>query len=264
MADTAPMLTQLLTKYGLSGMIKWAKNAIVQGWSEAEVMLHMKNHPLFHARFPAIKWREQDGRPPISVDQYLEFETLAQQLADTWGIKLDKKTTDSMVSNNVSPTELQERFNIVAQVSMATPEVTAELRRLYGLSQGEVMSYWMNPREELPKLQMKWRQAEVAGAALQSGYGRLTAEQAERLARTGMDHSNALTTFGQLDNMEQLFTPLDEMEGIIDQDMQVDMIAGNADIQQQVDKRAGRRVAEFAGSGGFAEGEEGFATGAAD
>lgn len=260
-----PTLKLTLTYYGLGGLVGWATQQIVNGNSEEEIMLQLKAHPLFHQRFPAIKWRQQDGRPPISVEQYLEYERTAHQFASMYGFPIDQDDINHLISNDVSPTELEERFTITAAaVYSSTAEERVALQELYGVSQGQLMRYWMDPKKELPKLQQQYRSGQIAGAAMRSGYGRITKEQAERLEVTGMDENQALTAFGSLDDMLELFSPLDEFEGTITKDAQIEMLAGNQDVTQQVEKRAARRVAEFGGTGEFATGEEGFATGSAD
>lgn len=266
MAGTVPpTLKILLTSYGLQGLVGWATQQIINGNSEEEIMLQLKVHPIFHQRFPAIVWRQNDGLPPLSVDQYLEYEQTAHQFASMYGFPITQDDINHLLSNDVSPKELEERFTITAAaVYSSTPEERAAFSELWGVSSGQLMRYWMDPKKELPKLQQQYRAGQIAGAAMRSGYGRITRDQAERLESIGMEENQALTAFASLDDMLELFSPLDEFESKIDQDAQVEMIAGNADVAQQVEKRASKRVAEFGGTGEFSAGEEGFATGSAD
>lgn len=260
-----PQLAAVLKQYGLQDLTKWASDALVNGLSEDEIMLQMYEQPTFRTRFAGIFAREKAGLPPISIEDYLNYEKVATSLGSTWGLQLSKSEIDGLIGGDVSAQELEQRFNIAASaVYEDTTETKAELQRLFGISEGQLMRYWMNPGAELGILQQQYKMGQIAGASLRSGYGRINAPQALRLQQAGLTEDEALTGFGQLSTMRELFTSLDAGEDMFSQDEQIGLLAGDATTATEVERRGQRRRAEFEGQGGFATGQEGFATGQAD
>lgn len=261
----APLLTNLLKQYGLDSLTGWAIHAATSGMTEEEFEIHLYRRPEFAARFPAIFARERAGLPPISVDDYLNYERVSRALSSTWAIPLSKADIDGLLENDVSPQELEQRFTIAATaVYESDTETRRALESFFGISVPQLGRYWMDPKAELGKLQQQYRMGEIGGAALRSGYGSISSAQARRLQDVGLDRDTALQGFTQLETMSELFDPFDQGEFEIDQDQQIDLLAGDADVAEMVEQRARRRAAEFEGSGSFAAGEEGFATGQAE
>lgn len=261
----SPVLSRILTQYGLTSLIDWASNAIIQGWTEDQLMLELYERPEFHNRFKAIKQLEAKGRTPPTPDQYIQYEELVRNIGHMWGMDITQDEIDTMLANEVSPMEAEERLNIVGVATFeSTPETRSELERLYNISQGDMMRYWMNPKESLGRIQQQFRTGQIAGAALRSGYGSLTQAQGERLAGIGMTAQQASSSFSELVRMEELFHALAGNESDISQAAQIEFLAGDATVGQEIEKRSEQRQAEFAGSSGFAGGKEGFATGSSD
>lgn len=260
-----PQMTAILKRYGLEDLTQWASEAIIGGMSQDEVLLSMYEQPTFKTRFAGIFAREAAGLPPISIDDYLAFESTVTSLASTWGMTLTKAEMDGFISNDVSAREVEQRFTIAATaVYEDGPEIKSELERLFGIGQEQLMRFWMNPKSELGNLQQKYRMGEIAGASLRTGFGQLSLNQAQRLQEAGVTRDQALTGFGELASMSELFDSLDSGEDAITIDEQLGVLTGDAASMQKVEERSQRRQAEFQGSGGFATNEQGFATGKAD
>jgi hypothetical protein len=260
-----PQLNEVLRRYGLESLAGWASRAVINGWSPEQIMLELYQRPEFKTRFSGIFVRESKGLPPMSVDEYLQYESTVHALANTYGMPLSKTEIDDMIGNDVSAMEVERRINIAATaVYDSDAETKAEMERLFGVGTGQLMKYWMDPKKELPALQTQYRQAEIAGAALRTGYNQLTQSQTQRLQEVGLTRDQAAQGFGQLAAMDELFNPMDMGEVPISQDMQIDFLAGNADAAQAIEDRVEKRQAEFEGGGQFASGREGFATGSAD
>lgn len=260
-----PMMTQALKDYGLESLTEWASNALIFGKSEDQVMLELYERPEFRTRFAGMFAREDAGLPAISVQDYINYENVASSLGSTWGLNLSKSEVDNLIANNVSAQELEQRFTIASTAVYESDVNTRnELTRLFGIGDEQLMRYWMDPKAELGKLQQQYRMGEIAGAALRTGFGQLTSDQASRLQQSGITGQTAVQGFEQLAGMSELYTPLDEGEDVITTDTQIGALVGNATDAQTIEKRQQRRKAEFEGGGGFAAGQEGFATGSAD
>lgn len=259
-----PQLTAILKRYGLDSLTDWASEAIVQGKSEDEIMLDLYEQQAFKDRFAGMFSREANGYQPISIDEYLQFENVVSSLGTSWGLNLSKQEVDNLIANNVSAREVEQRFTIAASaVYESDIETRTELGRLFNIGQEQLMRYWMDPKNQMGILQQQYRMGEIAGAALRTGFGQINMNQAARLQEAGLNKDSAITGFGELAQMSELFTPLDEGEDLIDMEKQIDLLTGDTVVGNEVERRQSKRKAEFEGSGGFASGEQGFATGSA-
>lgn len=260
-----PQLTAVLKRYGLQELTQWASDALIQGKSEDQIMLEIYDQQAFRVRFKGLFQREAAGYPPISVDDYLNYENTAASLGTAWGLKLTKDEVDNLIGNNISGMELEQRFAITnTAIHESDVNTRSELSRLFNIDQNQLMRYWMDPKRQLGVLQQQYRMGEIAGAAMRTGFGQINLRQAQRLQEAGLTGAQAQQGFGELETLSGLFTPLDEGEDMFDIDQQIDLLTGDTDAAQQLEKRQQRRKAEFEGSGGFASGQSGFATGTAD
>lgn len=255
----------ILKKYGLESLTDWASQAMIEGKSQDQVLLEMYDQQAFRTRFAGMFKREANGYLPVSIDDYLNYENIASSLGATWAMNLTKAEVDNLIANNVSAQELEQRFTIAAAaVYEDDPFTRSELTRLFNIGQGQLMRYWMDPKSEMGNLQQQYRMGQIAGASLRTGFGQINATQAQRLQMAGLTQEQAVQGFGQLSQMSELFQPLDEGEDEIGMDEQLNILTGDSTAIQKVDERANRRKAEFGGSGGYAAGQTGFATGQAE
>lgn len=266
MSTTGPSILQAtLNRYGLGSLVNWAKEAIVQGWTEEQVMLALYDRPEFNARFPAIKAREAKNLPPIGVEEYLQYEQGIYALNTQWGTKISKTMIDNMISNNKSFREAEEVVSLAAAAMYEDDsETKLSLKTMYPqITDGDLIMYWLDPKHNFGELQQKYRTAQLGGAALRAGYGEVTEQQARRLVETGMNRDQAISGFASLVENEELFRATIGTEDEITRDQQIELLAGNADVGVAVEKRKASRLAEYQGGSTFAAGEEGFALGSA-
>lgn len=256
-----PLLSQLLARYGLESLAPWLAERITQDTSEEQIQLELYDRPEFKARFPAVAAREKAGLPPVSIEEYLTYENQMSQVSRAYGITLDKSKVDALISNNVSAAEAEDRVGIAARAVYQTDQTTrAELSRLYGIETGDLINYWLDPRDQMPVLQRKFVTGQIAGEAKRAGFReQLTAGQAGYLYEAGVTGENAGEAFGKLIEAETLFQATDRTETDIGVDDQLALVAGDVRVGQEVVRRAGRRVAAFEGGGSFAAGKTGIA-----
>ncbi len=266
MADvSSAYITQVLQQYGLGSLTDWALQAIVNDWSQDQILLELYKRDEFKKRFAGMFAREASGLSPVSVDEYIAYEKMAHAGAAMWGMTLSKDEVDNLIANDVSNIEFNARLDLTAEaVFQSDDETLAELTRMNpNVSSGDLMRYFMNPKEELGKLQSSFRQAQIAGAALRTGWGQLTQEQASRLQEVGLTREQSQTGFSQLARMDQIMNPFSISEDIITEEEQVAFLAGDVDAAAKIETRQRQRVGEFAGSGSFAQSQSGFAVGEA-
>lgn len=264
--ETATLTKTVLQQYGLSSLFDWAIGGLQQGWSAEEFDIRLRELPEFRSRFPAIHEREQEGLPPLSPEEYVDYERTAHQLGNLYGIPITQDIINRQLSQDVSADELNQRFQTAAAAVFQEPrETREELTRLFGVTEGQMALYWMEPERQHQELQRRFAAGQLAGAAVRAGFtGRLTQEQALRLVESGLQPQQALGAFGQLQEERELFQRMGRGEEEIGQEEQIDLLTGSADVSRRVERRRRRRQAQFEATGGFAPGRAGFATGRAE
>ena len=262
MATTiGPILKNLLSRSGLESLTSWATEMIIDGASEAEIEISLYDQPAFRQRFPMIFARANAGYGAISVQEVLEYENRAKEMAKSFGVSLSNTEISDLIANDVSFQEAQDRLSMAGQaVHMASTGLKSELQRMYGISQGDLIKYWLDPKKEAPVLQRRFAAASISEQATRSGWDhQLSTAQAEGLAKLGMEPDQAAKGFGALTQAEELFEAVDDTEEDIGVEDQLRVITGDQDMNALIEKRGEKRVAKFQEGGSFATGQTGVA-----
>ncbi len=266
--DAVAYLEELLRSYGLEELGGWAYEQVTSGNSPTMIRQLLWEQPAFKKRFKVIFDRRDRGLPTVSVDEVLDYERKARQLFQAAGLPPGFYDSPddfySFLVNDVSLTELNERVSLARDyVYASASEDKAEMRRLYGLSEGEEVAFVLDRSRALPLIQSRFTSARTAGAALRSGYGQLTQTEAERLTALGVDPSRASQGFAALVQSRELFTPLPGMEAsedAITREQQLSgAFGGDETARQKIARRGEGRVAAMQRGGGFVADREGFA-----
>lgn len=197
-------LRQMLDVYGLDhSLIDVLKTYVSQDLTMQEAITRLKGTPQFEERFAGMQMRRDKGLNVPSIDEYLQLENSYKQAFKLYGIPdnfLGKDDFDTLIGNDVSPSEVEERAEMAAQaVSEVDPNLKAELANLYGIGGGidgkgeDLMAYFIDPDRAISFFETKkqFSSAMISSAAIDatstSTYKaldkeRLTKEVAERLA----------------------------------------------------------------------------------
>lgn len=211
--DAWNQLQTLLASYGFTGqdltdLTAWAKGQIVAGNSPTLVALNLQQTPQFQARFPAIGVLSKQG-VAITPAQYISLEQTYAQLEQQAGLPPNFASFDELIANQVSPTEYADRLNKgYLAVATAPPETVKAMQDYYGVTQGELAAYFLDPTKAEPLLLQKAQAAQIGGASAVSGFGEVTGDQALRLAQMGVSYSQAQQGFQKLASEGQLTNPL--------------------------------------------------------
>ena len=266
--DAVAYLTTLLRDYGLEELGGWAYEQVTSGNSPTMIRQLLWEQPAFKKRFKVIFDRRDRGLPAVSVDEVLDYERKARQLFQAAGLPPGFYDSPddfySFLVNDVSLSELNSRVEIARDyVYSAASEDKAEMRRLYGLTEGEEVAFVLDRTRALPLIQSRFTSARTAGAALRSGYGQLTTAEAERLTQLGVDPARAAQGFGALVQSKELFTPLPGQEGAEDAITREEQLSGafggDESARQKIARRGELRAAAGKVGGGFVADREGFA-----
>jgi hypothetical protein len=255
------IINNLLSQYGLESLTGFVNDLIFKEdvVSEAALIGKIRQTDQYKERFKGMEVRRNRGLNMPSEAEYIGLENTYRQLMRSAGMPADLFDTaddlSTLIGYDVSPAELNARINEGYQaVSQANPEVVNQMRRLYGVSEGQLAAYFLDPERTLPVITRQAQSAQIAGQAqLQAGQ-EITAAQAEELAMAGIGQQQAQAGFQTIAGAQELFNPLaGSTETGITQEEQIAGIFGtSAAAQQRIRQRARERTSVFEGGGAFA------------
>jgi len=219
-----------------------------------DIGIQLRESEAFRKRFAANEARRFANKPAYSVSQYLQLESSYRQVLNAAGMPKDfynnQEDFESFIANDISPDEVQYRVQQgYAAVQNADPIVVNELKTLYGLDEGTLAAYFIDPNKTKEAVVRSARAAEVAAQARrQAGIG-LTATQAEELVQAGVTEQQAQSAFGDVRALQELTRPLAGEEAITQQDLIQGVTGTNAAAAQRVARTARRRRATLEAGG---------------
>ena len=253
-------LQALLSQFGLGSLSQsvrsWIEDGIV---NTDELVNRIRSTPEYKLRFPAMERRLKAGYNAISEGTYIALEREYRQTMRTAGLPADfyNDANDfaNLIAGDVSGAELSSRIKEGYQaVAQASPTVVNEMRRLYGVDEGGLAAYFLDPEKATPILLRQAQAAQIGAQAQEQAGMAITAGQAEQLAVAGVGAEQARQGFQTINQAEQLFVSLPgTTEQAITQEEQIAGVFGTqAAAQQRVRQRARERAATFQAGGRFA------------
>jgi hypothetical protein len=236
-----------------------------------DIGIALRDDPVFKERFPANEALKAAGKPQFSVTQYLREEAAYKSALQGAGMPAgfydDPSDFQNFIINDVSPDEVEARAKLGYQaVRQADPQVVAEFKRLYGVSEGELAAYFIDPQRMRPtfdryEAERQARSAQIAAAGTQQAGMTIEREQAEALARSGVTAEQAQAGFTALGDTQELFQAAQQGEQQITQAEQIGGVFNtNAEARRAIAQRRRSRQAQFEAGGSFA-GSQGVQTG---
>lgn len=242
----------------------WRGKVIDKNSTIDEVGIQLKDTQAFKDRFPANAMLAAAGKPQYSVSRYLTLEADYKSKLTAAGLPSgfydSPQDFQNWIANDVSPDEIQARIDAGYQaVRNASPQVIDQFKRLYGVSEGDLAAYFIDPERARPtfdkyEAQRQARAAVVANQAQQQANLALTQQEAEGLVRAGVTSQEAAQTgFMEIQNQQELFQAMKPGEEAISREQQIaGTFATNAEARQAIAKRKRSRQAAFEQGGGLA------------
>jgi hypothetical protein len=249
----------------------WTGKRITEDSDIDDIGLALRESQVFKERFPANEALKAAGKPQFSVTQYLREEAAYKAALQGAGMPPnfydDPSDFQNFIVNDVSPDEVEARARLGYQaVRQADPQVVAEFQRLYGVSEGELAAYFIDPQRMRPtfdryEAERQARSAQIAAAGTQQAGMTIERQQAEALARAGVTAQEAQAGFTALGDTQELFQAAQRGEQEITQAEQIGGVFNtNAEARRAIAQRRRSRQAQFEGGGSFA-GTQGVQTG---
>lgn len=211
-------------------------------------------------RFSGNEARRKAGLNTLSEAEYLALEDSYTQTLQAYGLPaqlgVDRKSRQtqmaSLIGSNVSATEFKGRIQtVVDRVQNADPSVKSAMTNFYGIKDSDLVSYFLNPKEGLPKLQEKVTAAEIGAAATMQNLA-TSKDAAEALAQFGITKEEARTGYATIGEVMPTATKLGQIYGdqYTQQTAEQEVFQGLASAKRKRQQLAEREVASFSGSSG--------------
>ena len=195
-------------RYGLGGLVKPLQDFIVEGLSEAEFTLRLRQTDAYQKRFAANQARIKSGLRAISEAEYIGLEDQYQETMRAYGLPANyyakgdmgrQEGFEKLIAGGVAPTELEYRIQTAYdKVINAAPEVSQALRQFYpDISNGDVLAFVLDPENAKDVIKRKVGAAEIGAGAMQAGLQTGLA-RAEELQRYGVTKETAQQGFGTI------------------------------------------------------------------
>jgi hypothetical protein len=256
-------LKAILDYYGLSSLTDTLSGRLIDDKTLADdpvVLLNsIRDTTEYKTRFKANELRRARGLPEKSPFEIVQMENTYRETLRAnslpRGFYDTQEDFNNFIGNDVSPAELNARvsqgYNAVLQ---AEPGTKAELQRLYGLGEGDIAAFFLDPERFNQSDAIKKAQAaQVASEARRQAGINLNVGAAETLATEGVDRGTAARGFQQIGATQELFTATQAGEDTISQEEQIAGTFGTSGAAaQRIATRRRRRQAEFEQGGSFA------------
>jgi hypothetical protein len=175
--DAFAALADLFTSYGLESLAGEISGYMTQGLTAGEALIKLKTNPAgaYAKRFAGNFTRVKNGLNAISEAAYIGLENSYAQTLKDFGlgnmVSLNRednyKKFADYISGDISADEFKDRVKtVVTRVQNADPSIKATLKSFYPeISDNDLVSYFLSPKENLPKLQEKVTASEIGAAA---------------------------------------------------------------------------------------------------
>jgi hypothetical protein len=221
----------------------------------------LKNEDAYKKRFAANEIRKAQGKTELLPSTYLALEDTYRKTLQASGLPPGFYDTqadlDKMIGGDVSIYELSTRITDAYNVVRDAPaDVTDKLKSLYGISDGDILAYFIDPDRARPQLiaadyKRQAQAAMVAGQAQRTAGINLGAAFSEDVVRQNISETAQKQAFTTIADMNELTRAQGN-----ERDLTTEQIAGaqlgiDSASRKILEDRKKGRVAGFSGGGEF-------------
>ena len=262
--------------YGLEALVTPLKGLIEEGISPSEFTLRLRETDAYKKRFAANAQRVAKGLRALSEAEYIGTEDQYQDVMRRYGMPESYYTKGEMgiqsgfekfLAGDVSAVELEDRIQTAQnRVVKSNPEVAKALKEFYpGISNGDILSYVLDPTNAIENIKRKVTAAEIGGAAMtpKDAMGRsiLTTSEARaiELAGYGVDKASATEGYSAIGAGLQRGSELASIYGQspytqATAESEIFKLSGQQEARKQRQKVTGLEKATFGGQTGITSG----------
>jgi hypothetical protein len=249
-------MRSLLQDYGLNSLYDRVVGFVRDGYDPDAISVLIRTTPEYKQRFPAMEGLGKKGRA-ISEAEYIDYERTASSLERRYGFPegmLMGSVTD-LLTNEVSASELNDRVLLASAASIQAPqEVKDTFMQYYGISDGGLTAYFLDPDRATPLLEKQYAASLIGVEASRQGVG-VDVYGSENLANLGITQEQARQGFGRVAGAQGL------TQGRGDVVSQQELISGTFEQSEQalknIERASKARTGRFQEGGGFASSTQG-------
>lgn len=260
--DARQTIRQVLETYGLGELSDFTYNEIivketVNIENPDAVIFALREQPAYQKRFAANAARARKGLAELDPASYIQLENQYREIMRSNGLPVGfyDQTDDfsTFLEADVSPSELNERVQQgYRAVADADPQVKRQMQELYGVTEGELAAYFLDPQRTAPLLTRQARAAQIAARSAEQAGIQLAGGLAEQLAARGITQAEAQRGFAEIGALGELRQAFAGEEGLTQEQIIGAQFGFDVAAQEELARRQRRRTAEFAGGGSFA------------
>jgi hypothetical protein len=253
--QTLEVVKAAFAQYGLSSLYSKIEEYARADYSADMIAILLRQTPEYKQRFPAMEAMAKEGRA-ISEAAYIDYERTAVALEQRYGLPkgMLMGNVTELLTKNVSANELNDRVILASAASTTAPdELKRAMKDYYGVDQGGLAAYYLDPDLALPLLEKQYATAQIGGASYQQGLS-TDLNTAAQLQEMGVSEDQARQGFGNVRDSMGLTTG--KGDSVSQSDLTLGTF-GKADAAQQIQRVAKGRVNKFAGGGGYQSDRQG-------
>lgn len=216
------------------------------------IMPDLQKTKAFQTRFAGWQQRINNGYNAISIGDYLSLENTYHRIMQEAGLPAGFYDSPAdygeWISKNVSPDEVQNRVSMAVNAAKSVdPTARNLMAQYYGLSTGDVASYFLDQKRALPVIERQFNAAGVATWASRAGFDVGGMQRYEDLVDRGVSVQQAAQGYGTVKTVSDTFGKLGGVYGdhFTQGDAENDVFFGQSEKRR---KLAAQEQATFSGS----------------
>jgi hypothetical protein len=260
--DARSTMAAVLDAYGLGELSDYVYNEIIVKETvninnPDAIIFAIREQPAYQKRFAGNAARLKKGLSELDPASYIGLENQFRQTLQSNGLPASfydqPDDFQSLIEGDVSPSELNERVQQgYRAVADADPAVKEQMRSLYGVDEGQLAAYFLDPKRTAPLLTRQAQAANIAARGLEQGGIQLTGAFAEDLARRGITEQQARAGFAEVGALGELRQTFAGETALSSEQLAGAAFGIDVAAQQELERKRRLRTGEFAGGGSFA------------
>lgn len=185
------------------------REAMIEGIGPDQIdfiMPEIQKTVAFKNRFPGFEQRTSNGYNALQIGEYLQLENQYHRIMQEAGLPAgfydDPADFGNWIANNVSPDEVMNRVQMATNAAL---QIDPTMRRLmgdfYGLTTGDIASYFLDQSRALPVIERQYKAAGVASWAARAGFDVRTMSRYESLVDAGITPEQAAQQYGTIKSL---------------------------------------------------------------
>jgi hypothetical protein len=262
--DARVTMANVLATYGLGDLSDFVYTEIIAKESvninnPDAIIFAIREQPTYKKRFAGNAARLKAGLAELDPASYIGLENqyretlqsnLGPEMLSVYGTQ---ETFQQLIEGDVSNAELNERIQQgYRAVADADPGVKEQMRTLYGVTEGQLVGYFLDPTKAAPLLTRRAQAANIAARGLEQGGIQLSGAFAEDLARRGISEQQARAGFAEVGGLGELRQTFAGETALSSEQLAGAQFGIDVAAQQELERRKRLRTGEFAGGGSFA------------